>query len=117
MARIATCSTYILCTCSLFLQSFTDKCPSDVGVLGILEHIPLWYDLAVKLGVPIAQVEAYRLDSAMGGIHALSYWRNGRCRGAFPNTWGFLLETVESLHGPLVAKKLRDEAEREETWS
>ena len=117
MVRIVTCSTYILCTCSLFVQSFPDKCPSDVGVLGILKHIPLWYDLAVKLGVPIAQVGAYRLDSAMGGSQALLYWRNGRCRGDFPNSWGFLLDTVEELHSPLVAKQLRCEAEVDKTWS
>ena len=51
MVRIVTCSTYILCTCYLFLQSFPGEGPSDVGVLGILEHIciPLWYDLAVML--------------------------------------------------------------------
>ena len=77
MVRIVTYSTCILCTCSVFLQSFPDKCPSDVGVLGILEHIPLWYDLAVKLGVPYTKVEAYRLDSTIGGNRALLYWRNG----------------------------------------
>ena len=117
MVRIATCSTYILCTCSLFVQSFPDKCPSDVGVLGILKHIPLWYNLAMKLSVPIAQVGAYRLDLAMGGSQALLYRRNGRCKGDFPNTWGFLLETVEELHGPLVAKQLKDEADADKTWS
>ena len=117
MVRIVTCSTYILCSCSLFVQSFPDKCPSDVGVLGILKHIPLWYKLAVSLGVPIAQVNAYRLDPEMGGGMSLLHWRNGRCEGGFPNTWGFLLETVEKLQGPVVAKRLRGEAERDKTWS
>ena len=117
MVRIVTCSTYILCSCSLFVQSFPDKCPSDVGVLGILKHIPLWYELAVSLGVPIAQVNAYRLDSKMGGEKALLYWRNGRCERDYPNTWGFLPETVEKLQGPLVAKQLRDEAKRNKNWS
>ena len=112
MVRIATCSTYILCTCSLSLQSFPDKCPSKVGVVGILEHIPLWYDLAVKLGVPYAKVEAYRLDSATRGNRTLLYWRNGECGEDIPNTWGFLLVTVDHLNGPLVAKQLRDEANR-----
>ena len=87
-----------------------------MGIHGILEHIPVWYELAIRLGVPFPKVKAYRLDLAMGGIHALSYWRNGRCRGASP-TWGFLLETVEKLEGPLVATELRDEAERDKTWS
>ena len=117
MVRIATCSTYTMCTCSLFIQSFPDKCPSDVGVLGILKHIPQWYDLAVKLGVPIAQVEAYKSNPTTGGNQALSYWRNGLCGQQFPTTWGFLLETVDNLHGPRVAEKLRDEAERDKTWS
>ena len=117
MVRIVTCSTYILCSYSLFVQSFPDKCPSDVGVLGILKHIPQWYELAVSLGVPIAQVKADRTDLEMGGAMALLHWRNGRCGGGFPNTWGFLLETVEKLHGPLVAKQLRDEAEGDITWS
>ena len=76
----------------------------------------MWYDLAIRLGVPFPKVKAYGLDLAMGGNQALSYWRNGQCRGASP-TWGFLLETVEKLEGPLVAKELRDEAERDETWS
>ena len=97
MMRIVLCSTYILCSCSLFLQSFPDKCPSDVGVLGILKHIPLWYELAVHLGVPNAQVNAYRLDSEMGGGMCLLYWRDGCCGGGYPNTWGFLLETVKKL--------------------
>ena len=89
------CSTCILCTCSLFFQSFPDKFPSDVGVLGILEHIPVWYDLAVKLGVPYAKVHR--------SLAALLYWRNGNWGEDIPNTWGFLLETVEK--GPLVAKR------------
>ena len=104
MVRIVTCSTHILCTCYLFFQSFPGEGPSDVGVVGILEHIPLWYDLAVVLGVPYAKVEAYRLDSATGGNRALLYWRNGNWGEDIPNTWGFLLETVEKLEGPLVAK-------------
>ena len=80
--------------------------------VSILEHIPLWYDLAVKLGVPYAKVEAYRLDSATGGNRTLLYWRNGECGEDIPNTWGFLLVTVDHLNGPLVAKQLRDEANR-----
>ena len=88
-----------------------------MGVLGILKHIPLWYDLAVALGVPIGQVEAYKLNSTTGGNQALSYWRNGQCGQQFPTTWGFLLETVDNLRGPRVAEKLRDEAERDKTWS
>ena len=117
MVRIVTCSTYILCSCSLFVQSFPDKCPSDGGIFGILKHIPKWYMLAVSLGVPIEQVDAHRSDSEMGGAMALLHWRNGRCEGDYPNTWGFLLENVEKLHGPLVAKKLRDEAERDKNWT
>ena len=117
MVRMVTCSTCILCTCSLFLQSFPDKSPSDVGVVGILEHISLWYDLAVKLGVPYAKVEACQLDSATGGNRALVYWRNGNWGEDIPNTWGFLLETVDHLNGPLVAKQQRDEANKHKTWS
>ena len=117
MVRIVTCSTYILCSCSLFVQSFPDKCPSDVGVLGILKHIPQWYELAVSLGVPIAQVKADRTDSEMGGVTALLRWRDGGCKGGYPSTWGFLLDTVKELHGDGVAKQLRDKAERNKSWS
>ena len=67
--------------------------------------------------MPIDRVEDYRKEPIMGGDQALAYWRDGRCGRAFPITWRFLLESVEELRGPQVAKKLREKAEQEETWS
>ena len=74
--------------------------------------------LAVSLGVLIAQVKADRTDSEMGGVTALLRWRDGGCKGGYPSTWGFLLETLwKELHGDGVAKQLRDKAERDTNWT
>ena len=99
-----------------FLLCFTDDKPSDSGLLGVLEHVPVWYNLAVKLGVPIDQVNAYRLDPAMGGLLALQYWSNGRSGGGFPTTWKFLLETVKKLFGPRISDALETELLADPTW-
>ena len=60
--------------------------------------------------MPRAQAEAYcqeNRDSHIAGLHALCYWRDGRCDVAkFPPTWKFLLETVDTICGSQVAKKL-----------
>ena len=59
------------------------------------------------------------VQTVLGGDQALAYWRDGRCGERFPTTWRFLeiLESVEELHSPQVAKKLREKVEKEETWS
>ena len=75
----------------------------------MLDIIPTWFQLAVDLGVPIAQAEAYRDDnpSRIGGLYALRYWRDGKCNEAkFPPTRKFLLKTVDTTCGSQVAKKL-----------
>ena len=61
--------------------------------------------------MPVDQVNDLREDPIMGGDQALAYWRDGRCGERFPTTWRFLLENVEELRGPQVAKKLREKAE------
>ena len=62
--------------------------------------------------MPTIQAEAYRWDypgSHTAGLHALCYWRDGRCDEAkFPSTWKFLLETVNTNCGSQVAKQLED---------
>ena len=67
--------------------------------------------------MPMDHVEDYSKEPVMGGDRALAYWRDGHCGKTFPTTWRFLLESVEKLRGPQVAKKLREKAEQEETWS
>ena len=95
---------------------FTDDKPSDSGLLGVLAHVPVWYKLAVKLGVPINQVDAHRLDLAMGGLLALRYWRNGLSGGRFPTTWKFLLEAVKKLFSPRISDALKTELLADPTW-
>ena len=95
---------------------FTDDKPSDSGLSGVLAHVPVWYKLAVELGVPIDQVTAYQLDLAMGGLLALRYWRNGLSGGGFPTTWKFLLETVKKLFGPRISDALETELLAHPTW-
>ena len=95
---------------------FTDDKPSDSGLLGVLEHVPVWYKLAVKLGVPIDQVDAYQSHPAMGGLLALRYWRNGLSGRRFPTTWKFLLETVKKLFGPHISDALETELLADPTW-
>ena len=94
----------------------TDDKPSDSGLLGVLAHVPVWYDLAVELGVPIDQINAYQSHPAMGGLLALRYWRNGLSGGGFPTTWKFLLETVKKLFGPLISDFLETELLAHPTW-
>ena len=75
----------------------------------MLDIIPDWFQLAVDLGVPIAQAKAFREDnpSRIGGLYALRYWRDGKCdKAKFPSTWRFLLKTVDTTCGSQVAKKL-----------
>ena len=109
---------YILCTNTYFtVSSIADKCPSDVGISEIRGYIPEWWDLAVKLGVPIPKVRSYRKDAALGSKQALEYWKNGRCGGEFPTTWRFFLKAVEDRYGRYFAQQLKDKVESDETWS
>ena len=75
-----------------------------------MDIIPVCFRLTVALGVPKTQAEAYRQenhDFHIAGLHALCYWRDGRCNNAkFPSTWKFLLETVDTICGSQVAKQL-----------
>ena len=83
--------------------------PTDPELSKLLDIIPVWFRLVVALGVPRARAEAYRqenLDSHMAGLHALCYWRDGRCEAEFPPTWKFLLKTVDTTCGSQVAKQL-----------
>ena len=95
---------------------FTDDKPTDPGLQGVLAHVPVWYNLAVELGVPIDQVTAYQSHPTMGGLLALRYWRNGLSGGGFPTTWKFLLETVKKLFGPRISDALQTELLAHPTW-
>ena len=94
----------------------TGLSPSDVGLNGVLSDFPVWHFLAVSLGVPVIQVEAYRYDP-LGGLLALQYWRDGRCEASYPSTWLFFLEKVRDTFGKKVAEDLEKKASKDPTWS
>jgi ankyrin repeat protein len=85
--------------------------PSDVDLANILSLVPLWHNLAVRLGVPINQVNALQYQR-MGGLLALQHWRNGLSGEEYPSTWTFLLETVKRTEnlGPHVAEQMKRQA-------
>ena len=93
-----------------------DKIPSDVGLQGVLNKVPVWYSLATSLGVSIKQVEAWE-SKPLGGLLALGYWRDGKSGDLFPPTWGFLLQTLAACHGSTVADALEKEAQHNPAWS
>ena len=64
-----------------------------------------------------AKVNDYRSDHELGGLRALKHWRDGRCGEGFPTTWRFLLETVSSVHGHVIAGDLEKSATSNPTWS
>ena len=100
------------------LSFYTELKPSDAGLQGILSIAPLWHELAVSLGVPFLTVKA-NMQSPLGGMECLSYWRDGCCGEAYPHTWRFLLKTVKDspTFGPLVAETIEKKAYSETSWS
>ena len=71
----------------------------------MVEEFPVWDKIAISLGVPINHVEAFQMQH-MGGVKALSYWKNGKSGKDYPSTWGFLLKVVEEKMGSKPAKDL-----------
>ena len=97
---------------------YTDLTPSDVGLQGILSIAPLWYELAVSLGVPFMTIKA-NSSTPLGGMMCLSKWRNGQSGEGFPNTWRFLLKIIKEsgTFGPFVAETIEEKASSERSWS
>ena len=89
-----------------------DKTPSDIGLHRVAMKIGSCDLLAVELGIPLAHIDSLP-DSPLKGLRTLAYWRNGRCHGSFPTTWGFLLEKVEGVCGRTVADELRETLSRD----
>ena len=100
-----------------FLSSVhSDKTPSDVALYGVLEIVPEWNGLVIKLGVPISKVHSLQTDP-MGGLLALQYWRDGKSGELYPSTWKFLLDTVKKAKGREVAQRILDEVRQNEaSW-
>ena len=94
-----------------------DIAPSDVGLQGVLDKVPVWHSLAIRLGVPIEQVEAWDSNKPLGGLLALGYWRDGKSGDLFPPTWGFLLRILKESKGPNVADALEKEVRSNPAWS
>ena len=72
--------------------------------------------MAISLGVPIKQVEAWD-TKPLGGLLALGYWRDGKSGDLFPPTWGFLLKMLKESKGPNVADALEKEVRSNPAWS
>jgi hypothetical protein len=94
--------------------SVYDQIPSDIGLLAVWEEIPKW-EIPIYLGVPVVQVQSLEHER-MGGVKALSYWRDGKCMG-FPPTWSRLLDAVERSEGPLIREELAAKVSTEKIWT
>ena len=105
--------------CMRLLILSVDKIPSNVGLLGVLNMVPVWYPLAISLGVPHEKVWAFGCgyDEPLCGLLALGYWRDGKSGILFPPTWGFLLKTLTECQGSTVADALEKEAQSNPAWS
>ena len=92
--------------------------PSDIGLLGILEMLPVWTEYAIPLGLSINRVKYYQElpQENMRGLLALQYWRNGLCGPSYPGTWKFLLGVIEDKLGPNVAENLQTKVANNRTW-
>ena len=60
----------------LLTHAPTDRTPSDAGLEGVWDAVPVWGRLAVKLGVPISTVESLQ-QNPIGCLKASSYGRVG----------------------------------------
>ena len=101
----------------LFTHALTDRTPSDAGLEGVWDAVPVWGRLAVKLGVPISTVESLQ-QNPIGCLKAFQLWQSGRYRDkGFPPTWSFLLDAVEEISGPLIREKIADKVATERTWT
>ena len=84
--------------------------PTDAQLLQAVKAAPnKWKPLALSLGVPVGQISALdneHRNNEMAGLHALAYWRDGRCEKNIPITWNYLLEKVEKECGRVVAETL-----------
>ena len=91
--------------------------PSDVGLQGVLEVVPVWDNLAIALGVPLAHINAFRIEPTLSGLKALCYWRDGRSGSHYPTIWRFLLEKIKECEGYNVSDILKKKALENQTWS
>ena len=71
----------------------------------MVDKFPLWDNIAINLGVPINHVKAFKAQG-MGGVSALSYWRNGKSGKDYPSTWGFLMKVIKQTEGSKPAEDL-----------
>ena len=96
-----------------------DMSPSDVGLQGILEMLPVWEEYAISLGLTIKQMEYYQglPQRPIRGLLALEYWRDGQCGPSYPCTWRFLLDVIKDRLGPNVAEDLRKKVANNKTWT
>ena len=58
--------------------------------------------MALALGVPREHVKHFQ-ESAIGGLDALCYWRDGQLGREYPTSWEFLLDKIKKSEGPNVA--------------
>ena len=103
---------------SFTLHFSVDMKPSDIGLLGILEMLPLWTEYAIPLGLSINRVKYYQElpQENMRGLLALQYWRDGLCGSSYPGTWKFLLTVIEDKLGHNVAENLQTKITANRAW-
>ena len=101
------------------MYTCVDLKPSDIGIQGVLEIIPLWGVYSISLGLSIDQTRYFHElpQESLRGLMALKYWRDGRCGSSYPSTWRFFLSVIEDRLGPKVAGELREKITSDETWT
>ena len=93
--------------------------PSDIGLLGILDELPVWEEYTIPLGLSIDRVKYYESlpQQSMRGLQALQYWRDGRCGPSYPGTWNFLFHVIDAYVGPNVGADLRKKVTTNKAWT
>ena len=118
MSHIALDVCYRPCLSILLCLGFIDWTPSDVGLFEVVDKIKLgWRRIAICLGVPLADVNAFESDQDLGGLKALQQWRDGREGCRTPSTWNTLLAAVKDKLGVNVHADLEREVMTHEDWS
>ena len=113
------CNGCIYFSYTLFLSIESDMRPSDIGLMGILDMLPVWEEYTIPLGLSIDQVKYYESlpQQSMRGLQALQYWRDGRCGPSYPGTWNFLFQVIDAYVGPNVAVDLRKKVATKRAWT
>ena len=104
----------------IFVSTLSDLIPSDEGLCGLLNILPLWEEYAISLGLTLDHVTYFHQEIPQQnhrGMLALNHWRNGHCGPSYPNTWRFLLKVINDTQGYNVADDLEKKLAANENWT